>query len=57
MPEVREGDSITDLIIRGVESQGVGLQDGDIVVVTSKVVSKALGYLVDISRYKRCKTL
>ena len=37
LPEVREGDDIAGLIA------GAGLRDGDIVVVTSKIVSKAEG--------------
>jgi coenzyme F420-0:L-glutamate ligase / coenzyme F420-1:gamma-L-glutamate ligase len=40
MPEVRPGDEIADLIIERVE-----LHDGDVVVVTQKIVSKAEGRL------------
>jgi coenzyme F420-0:L-glutamate ligase/coenzyme F420-1:gamma-L-glutamate ligase len=40
LPEVREGDDIAELIA------GADLQDGDIVVVTSKIVSKAEGRLL-----------
>ena len=42
LPEVTEGDDIAGLIIRA----GPGLHDGDVVVVTSKIVSKAEGRLV-----------
>jgi coenzyme F420-0:L-glutamate ligase len=42
LPEVVEGDDIAVLL----RAAGVGLQDGDVVVVTSKVVSKAEGRLV-----------
>jgi coenzyme F420-0:L-glutamate ligase/coenzyme F420-1:gamma-L-glutamate ligase len=40
LPEVREGDDLAALL------DGVDLRDGDVVVVTSKVVSKAEGRLV-----------
>jgi coenzyme F420-0:L-glutamate ligase/coenzyme F420-1:gamma-L-glutamate ligase len=42
-PEVRPGDGLADLIARLAP-----LQDGDVVVVTQKVVSKAEGRLVEV---------
>ena len=41
IPEVREGDNLADLIL----ATGVPLEDGDVLVVTQKVVSKAEGRL------------
>ena len=41
IPEVREGDNLADLIL----ATGVALADGDVLVVTQKVVSKAEGRL------------
>ncbi|MGN6474009.1 MAG: coenzyme F420-0:L-glutamate ligase [Mycobacteriales bacterium] len=46
IPEVTEGDDIAALIV----ATGVELRDGDVVVVTSKIVSKAEGRLVSGSR-------
>ena len=43
LPEVRAGDEIADLVRRAV-----ALEDGDVLVVTQKVVSKAEGRLVPI---------
>ena len=43
MPEVSPGDSIADLILTHVT-----VESGDVVVVTSKIVSKAEGRLVDV---------
>lgn len=43
IPEVREGDDLVDLVDRGLRASGVTLVDGDVVVVSSKVASKALG--------------
>jgi coenzyme F420-0:L-glutamate ligase/coenzyme F420-1:gamma-L-glutamate ligase len=45
MPEVRPGDDLADLLVPLVE-----LADGDIVVVTSKIVSKAEDRIVDDDR-------
>ena len=42
IPEVRSGDDLADLIEAGLLSSGVALLDGDVVVVSSKVASKAL---------------
>ena len=46
IPEVVEGDDLTQLIL----DTGVELADGDVVIVTSKVVSKAEGRLVSGTR-------
>jgi coenzyme F420-0:L-glutamate ligase/coenzyme F420-1:gamma-L-glutamate ligase len=46
IPEVGEGDDIAGLIV----ATGVELRDGDVVVVTSKIVSKSEGRLVTGSR-------
>jgi coenzyme F420-0:L-glutamate ligase/coenzyme F420-1:gamma-L-glutamate ligase len=47
IPEVSEGDDVAALICRAAESAGLGIEDGDVVVVTQKIVSKAEGRLVD----------
>ena len=43
LPEVREGDDIADLVLKALQHNGIQLIDGDILVVSSKVVSKAMG--------------
>src|SRR5689334_13493738 len=43
IPEIRPGDSLADLI-----ADRVDLEDGDVLVVTQKVVSKAEGRLVPV---------
>ena len=48
MPLVLEGDDIGRLIVEAAETEGVGLADGDVVVVTQKIVSKAEGRVVDL---------
>ena len=47
VPEVRPGDDLAALLVAAATSEEApGLEDGDVVVVTSKVVSKAEGRLV-----------
>jgi len=46
VPEIGEGDSLSDLILAAAETSGVALMSGDVVTVTSKVVSKAEGRVV-----------
>lgn len=44
MPEVREGDRVGELI-----AERVGLEDGDVVVISQKIVSKAEGQVRNLS--------
>ena len=44
MPEVRPGDDLAAMLIAAL--RGAGVRDGDIVAITSKIVSKAEGRLV-----------
>ena len=44
--EVRNGDSVADLILEVLSKWGPSLEDGDIIVVSSKIVSKAEGRVI-----------
>ena len=46
MPEVRRGDSLADILLDALRRQRLKLEDGDILVIKQKVVSKAEGRLV-----------
>jgi coenzyme F420-0:L-glutamate ligase/coenzyme F420-1:gamma-L-glutamate ligase len=46
MPEVRRGDDVAALIGDALDSSGIGAEAGDILVVTSKIISKAEGRIV-----------
>jgi coenzyme F420-0:L-glutamate ligase/coenzyme F420-1:gamma-L-glutamate ligase len=51
LPEITAGDNLAGLLADALlSSSGPGLRDGDIVVVTSKVVSKAEGRVVKAAR-------
>ena len=47
IPEVREGDDLAALVAEAA-GRGGGLEDGDVVVVAQKVVSKAEGRVVEL---------
>jgi coenzyme F420-0:L-glutamate ligase/coenzyme F420-1:gamma-L-glutamate ligase len=47
IPEVHAGDDLAGMIVEAARVQG-GISDGDVVVVTQKVVSKAEGRIVDL---------
>ena len=42
-PEVQGGDNIAYMVLKGLQHNGIELIDGDILVVSSKIVSKAMG--------------
>lgn len=42
-PEVRRGDDLVVLVLNALQDNGVELADGDVLVVSSKIASKALG--------------
>ena len=48
IPEVHAGDDLVALIVDAADGQGTPLAEGDILVVTQKVVSKAEGAVVDL---------
>jgi coenzyme F420-0:L-glutamate ligase len=43
MPEVRPGDDLASLVLDAMSANGMALRDGDLLVISSKVASKALG--------------
>ena len=49
IPEVHPGDDLVQIILNGLARENLTLEDGDVVVVTQKIVSKAEGCLVDLS--------
>jgi len=48
VPEIQAGDDLAQILASCAEAEGVGLQDKDILVLTSKIVSKALNLMVRI---------
>lgn len=52
IPEVRPGDDLAALLLQGLASSKIDLEDGDVLVVTQKVVSKAEGRIVILAQGK-----
>ncbi|MEM2998728.1 MAG: coenzyme F420-0:L-glutamate ligase, partial [Thermoproteota archaeon] len=50
IPLVKQGVDLAELIVRAIESQGLKLRQGDILVVAQKVVSKAEGRIVKLDQ-------
>lgn len=48
IPEVRPGDDVVEMIVQALAASSVELLEGDVLVVTHKIVSKAEGRLVDL---------
>jgi coenzyme F420-0:L-glutamate ligase/coenzyme F420-1:gamma-L-glutamate ligase len=51
-PSVRGGDDLAELIIKTAQKQGVSIEDGDILVVAQKIVSKAEGRIFQLRNVK-----
>jgi coenzyme F420-0:L-glutamate ligase/coenzyme F420-1:gamma-L-glutamate ligase len=49
IPEVRAGDDLPAMIVAAARGTGVVIEDGDVLVVTQKIVSKAEGRIVDLA--------
>lgn len=47
---VNKGDDIAELIVDRSREAGIGIRDGDVIVVTQKIVSKSEGNVVDPSQ-------
>lgn len=52
IPLVKPGDDVAQLIFDALTADGLELFDGDVLVISQKIVSKADGLLVDISSIK-----
>lgn len=55
IPLIQQEDNIGAITCEAAEKEGFSFEDGDIVVVTSKIVSKAEGRLVDTYKIKPSK--
>jgi len=49
IPEARPGDSVAELVLTGMAASGLTGEEGDVLVVTQKLVSKAEGRLVALA--------
>jgi coenzyme F420-0:L-glutamate ligase/coenzyme F420-1:gamma-L-glutamate ligase len=49
LPLVREGDDLAAMIVRAAEESGTGIEEGDVLVVSQVVVSKAEGRVLPLT--------
>ena len=57
IPEVRPGDDLAELIAGALATSGLTLEEGDVIVVTHKIVAKAEGRLVDLATIEPALTI
>lgn len=50
IPAIRPGDGLADILLGALDRAGLSLQDGDILVLAQKIVSKAEGRFVNLAR-------
>ncbi len=55
LPLIKEGDELEKIIAEAIEEKGIKLEDGDIIVVTEKIVSKAEGRVIELNKIKASK--
>lgn len=55
LPVIKEGDNIASMILEAVSVQGVQLADGDVLVISHVIVSRAEGRTVDLQNVKPSK--
>jgi coenzyme F420-0:L-glutamate ligase/coenzyme F420-1:gamma-L-glutamate ligase len=48
IPLIRQGDALADIIVKALHATAIQLQDGDILVIAQKIVSKAEGRMVNL---------
>ncbi len=49
IPLIRHGDNLADILVRGLRDTNITLEDGDILVLAQKIVSKSEGRTVDLT--------
>jgi coenzyme F420-0:L-glutamate ligase/coenzyme F420-1:gamma-L-glutamate ligase len=49
IPEVRAGDDLPALIVAAARAHGIAIENGDALIVTQKIVSKAEGRIIDLA--------
>jgi coenzyme F420-0:L-glutamate ligase/coenzyme F420-1:gamma-L-glutamate ligase len=50
LPLIQEGDDLANLFLEGLNRAGIHLEDGDLLVVAQKIVSKAEGRVVNLNQ-------
>ena len=48
MPIIKEKDDLAELICNVAEKRGIGIEDGDVIVITHIVISRVEGKIVNL---------
>lgn len=48
LPMIKKGDDIAELLLKACEEQRTEIEDGDIFIITEKIVSKSHGRVIDL---------
>ncbi|MCU4139745.1 MAG: F420-0:Gamma-glutamyl ligase [Methanophagales archaeon] len=49
IPEIEKGDDLAGIFLSALDANGISLEDGDVLVVASKIISKSEGRIVNLS--------
>lgn len=49
IPQINPGDDLVKIITRSLSEQGLSIEDGDIIVIAQKIVSKSEGRIVNLN--------
>jgi len=52
IPEIKEGDNLSQILLDALQSQQLELLEKDIIVIAQKIVSKSEGRIVDLNKIK-----
>lgn len=55
VPDVKQGDDLSDLIVQAMQREAIGAETGDVFVVAQKIVSKAEGQVVRLESVSSSK--
>ncbi|MEM2744877.1 MAG: coenzyme F420-0:L-glutamate ligase, partial [Nitrososphaerota archaeon] len=52
MPLIKKGDDIAKIIIENIKKEGLCIEEGDIIVISQKIISKAEGRIINLKKIK-----
>ncbi len=52
IPDVKPGDDVASMIVQSCAEENIEIRDGDVIVISQKIVSKAEGRVVDLEHVK-----
>ena len=53
LPIIKKNDPLLEILIKKIKDSSIGLQEGDIVVISEKVIATSQGRVIDLSEIKK----